>query len=110
MNIKPGSYPNSINLGSGVTVPVAIFGTPTFNVSQIDPSTITLANASVKFKGNGQPMANYQDINGDSITDVIVHVITETLQLTETDVQAELNGFLLDGRNVKGSDSIRVVP
>lgn len=110
IDIKPGSFPNSINLGSGGTVPVAIFGTTTFNISQIDPATITLANASVKFKGNGQPMASYQDVNGDSITDIVVHVTTEALQLTETDVQAELNGFLLDGRNIKGSDSIRVVP
>lgn len=110
IDIKPGSFPNSINLGSGRTFPVAIFGTATFDVAQIDPATITLANAAVKFKGNGQPMVSYQDVNSDSILDVVVHIVTEALQLTETDVKAELNGFLLDSRNIKGSDSIRVVP
>lgn len=53
IDIKPGSYPNSINLGSNGVVPVAIFGSATFDVGQIDYATINLANASVKLKGNG---------------------------------------------------------
>lgn len=78
--------------------------------NQIDQSTIKLANASVNLKCNGQSMASYQDLNNDGFTDIVTHVVTEALQLTETDVQAELNGFLLDGQNIKGSDSIRIVP
>ncbi|KKS82680.1 MAG: Cell surface protein [Candidatus Wolfebacteria bacterium GW2011_GWC1_43_10] len=110
VDIKPGSFPNSINLGSGGAVPVAVFGTATFDVSQIDPATITLANASIKLKGSSQPIISYQDVNEDSINDIAIHVVTEALELTETDVQAELNGFLLDGRNIKGFDSVRIVP
>ena len=110
IDVKPGSYPNSINLGSGGNVPVAIFGTPTFDVNLIDSATVTLANAPVKLKGNGQPMISYQDVNEDSIIDIVIHVITEDLELMGTDVQVELNGFLLDGRNIKGFESIRVVP
>src|SRR5206468_53129 len=52
IDIKPGSYPNSINLGSGGTVPVAIISTPTFDASTVIPTTITLAGATVKFRGN----------------------------------------------------------
>ena len=55
-------------------------------------------------------MASYKDVNGDGFTDVIVYIVTELLQLTEMDERAELNGFLLDGQNIKGLDSIRVVP
>lgn len=109
IDIKPGSDPNSINLGSGGNVPVAIFGTITFDVTQIDPDSVTLANASIKLKGNGQAMADYKDVNGDSITDIVVHFTTEALELTETYIQAELNGFLFDGQNIKGTDSVRIV-
>ncbi|MFQ6083948.1 MAG: hypothetical protein ACE5WD_11425, partial [Candidatus Aminicenantia bacterium] len=91
-------------------VPIAIFGSPTFDVSQIDTTTVTLVNAGIKLKGNGQAIVGYEDINGDSILDIVIHIITEALELTETDIQAELNGFLVDGRNIKGADSIRVVP
>jgi hypothetical protein len=42
IDIKPGSCPNPINVGSNGVIPVAILGSSTFNVSQIDPSTITL--------------------------------------------------------------------
>jgi parallel beta-helix repeat protein len=110
IDVKPNSYPNSINLGSGGTVPTVIFGTATFDVVQINPATITLANAAIKLKGNGQSMANYTDINGDGFVDVVVHIITEALQLTAADVKAELNGYLVDGRNIKGFDSVRIVP
>ncbi len=86
IDIKPGSYPNSINLGSNGVVPVVIFGSATLDVHQIDPTTIKLANASSKLKGNGQSMAGYSDINEDGFTDIVIHIITDALQLTSTDV------------------------
>lgn len=110
MNIKPDSYPNSINLGSNGVVPVAIFGSATFDVRKINPITIKLANASVKLKGNSQPIISYSDVNGDGFTDISVNVTTEALQLTANDVKANLEAQLLNGIIIKGSDSIRIVP
>ncbi|MBI5079096.1 C40 family peptidase [Candidatus Wolfebacteria bacterium] len=110
IDIKPGSLPNSINLGSKGMVPIAIFGSATFNVAQINLATITLANTPIKLKRDGQPMASYEDVNGDGFTDIVIHIITEALQLTSSDVKAELNGSLLDGSKIKGSDSVRIVP
>jgi len=110
IDIKPDSYPNSINLSSNGVVPIAVFGFTTFDVKQIDLTTIKLANAGVKLKGNGQPMASYEDVNKDGITDVIVHISTNEFQLTAADIKAELNGDLLDGKKIKGFDSVRIVP
>lgn len=111
IDIKPGSFPNNINLGSNGVVPVAIFGSATLDVHQIDPLTIKLANASVKLKGNGQPQVNYSDVNGDGFTDITVHVLTDALQLTLSDVKADLEGQLTSGgTTIKGSDSVRIVP
>mgnify|MGYP001558965003 CR=1 FL=1 len=110
IDIKPGSDPNSINLKSNGVVPVAIFGSATFDVKQIDPATIQLANALVKFKGSGQRIFSYSDVNGDSFTDVVTQVSTQAFQLTSSDVKANLEGRLFDGAIIKGSDSVRIVP
>jgi len=110
IDIKPGSYPNSINLNSKGTTPVAIFGSATFGVRQIDLNTIKLAETAIKLKNNGQPMINYEDINGDSFIDIVAHVITKNLQLTLSDTKANLEGKLFDGTIIKGSDPVRVIP
>ncbi|OGM95312.1 hypothetical protein A2524_04555 [Candidatus Wolfebacteria bacterium RIFOXYD12_FULL_48_21] len=76
MNTPLSIHLNSINLGSNGVVPVAIFGSATFDVHQIDSATIKLANASAKLKGNSQPIASYLDVNGDGHIDIIVQVST----------------------------------
>ena len=53
IDIKPGSFPNSINLGSGGNVPVAICSTLDFDATTVDPLTVTLASAPAKLKGKG---------------------------------------------------------
>jgi len=110
IDIKPGTFPNSINLGSGGTVPVAILSTSTFDARTVDPLSIALASASVKLKGKGTPMTSFQDVNGDGRLDLVVHVTTESLQLSATDTQAILNGRTFDGQRLRGTDSVRVVP
>ena len=110
IDIKPGSFPNSINLGSGGTVPVAIFSTTTFDATTIDPSTVTLESAPVRLKGKGTPMASFQDKNGDGLTDLVVHVSTEALDLSETDTEAMLEGQTSGGQMIQGSDLVRIVP
>lgn len=110
IDIKPGSFPNTINLGSGGTVPVAIFSTTEFDATTVDPTTVTLASAPVALKGKGTPMAAAQDVNGDRLMDLVVHVSTEALQLSDTDTEAVLEGQTFSGTRIRGTDSVRVVP
>lgn len=42
VDIKPGSCPNSFNLGSHGVLPVALMGTPDFDVTQVDLSTLLI--------------------------------------------------------------------
>jgi hypothetical protein len=109
IDIKPGEYPNSINVGSGGSVPVAILSSPTFDATSVDPLTVTLASASVRLKGNGTPQVSTQDVNGDGLLDLVVHVSTEALQLSEADVQTTLEGRTYGGIYITGVDSVRVV-
>ena len=110
IDIKPGSYPNTINLGSSGTVPVAIFSTPTFDARTVDPTTVRLASAPVKLTGKSKPIASFQDVNGDGLLDLVVHIETSALQLSSTDTTAVLKGRTFSGQPIQGSDSVRVVP
>lgn len=109
IDIKPGSFPNSINLGTGGTIPIAILSRPGFDATTVDPTTVTLAGAEVKLKGKGTPMAEQEDVNGDGLPDLVVHVETEALQLSDGDTVAVLEGETFSGSQVMGADSVRVV-
>ena len=109
IDIKPGSFPNPINLGSNGNVPVAIFSRSDFDATIIDPLSITLAGAAVRLKGKGTPMVSFQDINGDGLTDLIVHIDTTALQLSFGDTLAILEGKTQGGKKIKGVDSVVIV-
>jgi hypothetical protein len=91
-------------------VPIAIFSTTTFDAQTVDPTTVTLARAPVQLKGKGTPMAAFEDLNGDGHTDLVVHVNTEALQLSQTDTEAILEGQTFDGTAIAGVDSVRILP
>ena len=110
IDIKPGTYPNTINLGSNGTAPVAILSSETFDATTIDPLTVTLAGANVRLKGKGTPMSSFEDINKDGRLDLLVHVETEALELTDTSTEAVLEGKTFSGRRIKGTDTVKVVP
>ena len=110
IDIKPGSDPNSINLGSNGKVPVAVLSSSDFDATTVDPLTVALAAAVVSLRGNGTPMASYSDVNGDGLTDIIVHVDTESLVLSEGDTTAVLTGTTLAGVPFSGTDTVRIVP
>ena len=111
IDIKPGEEPNSINLGSNGKVPVAILSSPTFDASTVDPASVTLAGSKVALKGKGDKyMAAVQDVNGDRLPDLIVHVDTMAFQLTAGDTEAVLEGKTYAGLCIRGTDTVRIVP
>lgn len=110
VDIKPGAFPNTINLGSNGVVAVAVLSTQTFDARLVDPASVQLAGARAKVKGNGTPIAELKDVNGDGRMDLVVQVTTSAMEVTNGDVSAYLTGRLFDGTRVIGVDSIRVVP
>jgi hypothetical protein len=110
IDIKPGSDVNPINLKSKGKVPVAILGSATFDVSNVDPTTVQLAGSPVVVTGNGSNlMASFEDVNGDGYVDLLVHVATQDLNLSLGDAAATLTGALYDGTPIQGSDTVRIV-
>lgn len=110
IDIKPGASPNNINLGSNGVVPVAVLSTATFDARTVDPLSVTLAGAAVRLNGKGRALASVKDVDEDGLLDLLVHVSTEALQLVATDAAAVLEGVTVDGRRIRGVDTIRIVP
>jgi hypothetical protein len=110
IDIKPGAFPNTIKLGSKGAVPVAIFSTPTFDATNVNPTSVSLASATVKLTGKGTPISSLQDVNGDGRLDLVVQIDTSALQLSAADTQATLQGQTFDQMRVAGSDLVRVLP
>lgn len=103
IDIKPGGFPNSINLKSKGVVPVAILGTSTFNVVEVDVNTI-------RFAGAPPEKFSYEDANSDGLVDLVLRFRTEDLQLALDSTLATLTGMLRGGMTITGSDSVRMVP
>jgi hypothetical protein len=103
IDIKPGSFPNSINLRSKGVVPVAILASSAFNVFDVDVYT-------VKFAGASPDKFAYEDVNSDGLVDLVLHFPIGQLQLAPTSTQATLTGMLRGGLTITGTDSVRIVP
>lgn len=112
VDIKPGRDPNSINLCSNGSVPVAILGSATFNVYDVVTSTLRFAEAAAKVVGKKDPheLCSYDDVNNDSYTDLVCkYVTTDIAGVDGESTTATVNGELLDDTPFKGTDSVNIV-
>jgi len=110
IDIKPGSYPNSFNINGNGVIPVAVLGSDTFDVTQIDLSTLSFAGLDVRVKGNGDPQCSVKDTNGDGHDDLVCQFVDDPSTWTPDDGTASLSGQLNDGTVFHGTDSINLVP
>jgi len=118
IDIKPGSFPNSICLNDQGNLPVAILGNETFDVTTIDPELgIFLGGVSITTRGSPKrPKLAYsfEDVNGDGYTDLIAFFSVPELvnadALTLDTTELKLDAYLFDGTPITGIDSVRVVP
>ncbi len=112
IDIKPGSDPNSINLGSGGLTPVAIISSADFDATNVDPDTVMLSGAGVEVRGKGRKcMAHVEDVNDDGLADLVVQVGTANLDPGSfQDGYAILTGETFDNVSFGGEDAINIVP
>lgn len=117
IDIKPGSFPNSINPESRGKIPVAILSSPGFDAPrQVNASTLTFGRT-----GNEQSLAfcqgsrdddddeQFEDVNGDGLPDLVCHFFTRMAVFQAGDTEGTLRGQLLDGSLIEGTDSVRII-
>jgi hypothetical protein len=103
IDIKPGSYPNSINLASRGRVAVAVLTTASFDATTVDPDTVTFAGASpVRW--------SVEDVDSDGDLDLVFHFKTLELSLDENSTDGVLQGDTFDPVFFWGEDSVNIVP
>jgi hypothetical protein len=98
VDIKPGSEANC-----NAIIPVAILGSETFDVADIDVMSLTFLGASAREKGNGALSCSTEDVNSDGILDLICHYQNAT-------ADGAVEGALIDGTPIQGSDVYCVTP
>ena len=112
IDIKPGSWPNAINLGSNGVIPVAILTTETFDATSVDPSTVQLEGLGVAVRGKSEKLlANEEDVDEDSDIDLVLKIETENLEPGAWQSgPVVLTGETNDGQAIEGWDEIIIVP
>lgn len=106
IDVKPGSDPSCFNSDGRGKIPVAIFGSSTFNVKNIDIDSITMDGAPVAERGKtGRLIFAYEYVNHDAYKDLVVKIVDLDLY-DSRDMYATLTGFLNDGTQFEGVGDI----
>ena len=115
IDIKPGSEPNSINPNSKGLIAVAILGSDTFDVADVDVTTLEFGPDGAKPAHDLTDPDVYaehlQDVNGDDFMDLVSHYRTQETGIEKGDTSATLTGTTTWAFQmlITDSDSVRTV-
>jgi uncharacterized delta-60 repeat protein len=108
IDIKPGDYPNIIDLGSKGTIPVAVLSSRDFDA----PKQVTTTSLKFGRTGSEASLASCsppQDVNKDGLLDVLCHFTATKTEFRLGDTQGVLTGTTSGGDAIRGTDSVVVV-
>jgi hypothetical protein len=104
IDIKPGSYPNSINPDNRGVVPVAILTKTGFDATTVPLGTVRFG------PGGACPVherAHLEDVDNDGDIDVVLHFKTQESGIRCGDTRAWLTGVTADGIVFEASERIQ---
>jgi hypothetical protein len=116
VDIKPGSDTNPVNLKSKGVIPVAVLGSSTFDVADIDVTTLMFLEAypAHDLTYPATYTDHLQDVNSDGYVDLVSHYRTQ-----ETGIESFLDpmvnevpcliGITIFGFEFLGCDSVRLL-
>jgi hypothetical protein len=110
LDIKPGSTTNPINPQSNGKIAIAILSTSSFDApTQVDTTSLTFGRT-----GHEPSLAfchpHGQDVNGDTLPDLLCHFHTHLAAFQTGDTLGLLNGRTTNGLFITGHDTIQTVP
>jgi hypothetical protein len=115
VDIKPGSYPNSINLSSRGLLPVAVLTTDSFDASLFTPEMAHLSDAASMEEGcMGATYVRWtrQDVNADGRLDIVFFFAIQSLDFTTSTTAATLmahGSYGSDTIHIMGTDTVKII-
>ncbi len=107
----PAAPPVPINQSASGVIPVAILSSPTFDATQVDPATVSLAGAAVQMIGKSDKFScSVQDVNGDGLEDLLCQVSTAQFLVQPGQSTAVLQAKTFTGQPIQGQEAITIVP
>jgi hypothetical protein len=108
--VKPGSKELApLKPSSKGKVPVAIFGSASFDVSDIDSTSLSFGST-----GNEKSLSSCQtqrrDINGDGYADVLCHFKNDAAKFKSGDTSAKMKGKTKKNEEFEGHALLKVIP
>jgi hypothetical protein len=108
LDIKPGSDTNPINLAGRGLIPVALLGSESTDVSQVDMDSLAFG------PGEALPThaarGHFEDVNGDGFVDLLSHYRTADAGIVFGAESACVTGSTLSGVPFSSCDAITTVP
>ena len=90
---------------------VAILGSATFDVLDIDDTSLLFDGLKVRVRARKGPLCDVEDVSGDLIPDLVCQFEDDPMNWTAAlSATGTVTGTLLDGPSFEGTDSICVVP
>jgi hypothetical protein len=110
IDVKPGSDPNTINLRTKGLLPVALLGSASFDVSEVDTASVRFGRHQHESAEAGAAAVrfNFDDANGDGYLDLVFFFYPGETGLQPGDTEACLHGTI-NGEHFCGHDSVRII-
>ncbi|MHC5112527.1 MAG: NHL repeat-containing protein [Planctomycetota bacterium] len=106
IDVKPWSWPNSVNVRKNGVIPVAVLSTEAFDATTIRTRVAHFGPAGARIVHDA---AHYEDVNLDGYLDLLMHFNSDETGIECGDEFAELRSSNEVGLSVVGTDQVRTV-
>ena len=108
VDILPDNPDNRVDLGKQRLIPVAIFGSPSLDVNDVNPRTLSLEAVEQTLVGKSdKSLCRQQDLNGDDYMDLICNIKTIGYRVQPGDIEVVINAGTYQRQSLRATGILR---